>query len=474
MRRLLFWSLCAAILLSTQVLYCQTVYFVDINSGDDQNPGTSWDAAKASISAALALTSDGDSIYVAEGTYGENLVLPRRVALLGGFPTGGGPRDPQNHATVIDGQNSGSVIKTNPLSNDLVDGFTVTGGEAEQGGGVYALGSSIFRNLLITGNNASQLGGGIFCGQEVTVENCTIENNTATAAPAMALVGEASVMFTMTIRHNVIRHNVMPETGQSGGAIIGTLHFMLDFDRNLVVDNIASEGGMFIEDSFGEKRFDHNTFANNTKRGLTLKNAFTVTVSNSIIYGHADFDIDIQDGDLSNPTIRYSDLGLIKGLHQREQSISINPQFTDPANGDYTLMATSPCIDRGDPQAPLDPDGTITDMGVFPYLQSPVNVETPAAGQPSTFALAPLYPNPFSRRSTLVITLQKPEQVKLAIYDILGRRVRQISVGTMGEGSHALIWDGRDDRGRKVVSGIYYVVARVGQKQAVRKVVKTP
>ncbi len=50
---------------------------------------------------------------------------------------------------------------------------------------------------------------------------------------------------------------------------------------------------------------------------------------------------------------------------------SFDPAFRDTANGDYTLLPTSFCIDAGDPDSPLDPDGTRADMGAYYYHQSP-------------------------------------------------------------------------------------------------------
>jgi len=68
-------------------------------------------------------------------------------------------------------------------------------------------------------------------------------------------------------------------------------------------------------------------------------------------------------------------------------NIQLDPLFVDSLNGDYHLSwanypipdsTKSPCIDAGDPTSPLDPDGTIADMGEYyfyriPYVQNPMN-----------------------------------------------------------------------------------------------------
>jgi hypothetical protein len=50
-------------------------------------------------------------------------------------------------------------------------------------------------------------------------------------------------------------------------------------------------------------------------------------------------------------------------------SISADPQFVDPENGDLNLQRISPCIDAGDPASPLDPDNTRADMGALYFHQ---------------------------------------------------------------------------------------------------------
>ena len=57
----------------------------------------------------------------------------------------------------------------------------------------------------------------------------------------------------------------------------------------------------------------------------------------------------------------------INNIQFGEGNISEDPQFND----DYTLQSTSPCLDTGDPNSPLDPDGTTADMGAYYFHQEP-------------------------------------------------------------------------------------------------------
>ena len=51
-----------------------------------------------------------------------------------------------------------------------------------------------------------------------------------------------------------------------------------------------------------------------------------------------------------------------------DSNIDSNPLFNNPENNDYTLQSNSPCIDVGNPESELDPDGTIADMGAYPFF----------------------------------------------------------------------------------------------------------
>lgn len=68
----------------------------------------------------------------------------------------------------------------------------------------------------------------------------------------------------------------------------------------------------------------------------------------------------------------------------------------------------------------------------------------------------PAYPNPFSANTTLEYVLRDPENVRITIYDVLGRRVRVLENAEKRAGRHAAIWDARDDSGARVAAGRYF------------------
>ena len=79
------------------------------------------------------------------------------------------------------------------------------------------------------------------------------------------------------------------------------------------------------------------------------------------------------------------------------------------------------------------------------------------------------YPNPFNPSTTISITLPKSSAVTLSIYDIQGRKVRTLAVGQFPAGNHTVLWDGADDSGSRVSSGVYFSRMDCGGNITVRK-----
>ncbi|MEO0068343.1 MAG: C25 family cysteine peptidase [candidate division WOR-3 bacterium] len=68
-----------------------------------------------------------------------------------------------------------------------------------------------------------------------------------------------------------------------------------------------------------------------------------------------------------------------------------------------------------------------------------------------------LNPNPMKERAWIKFSLPNPAQVKLGVFDITGREVRNLLNSKMGTGSYTLAWDGKDNNGRTLAQGIYFI-----------------
>ncbi len=87
------------------------------------------------------------------------------------------------------------------------------------------------------------------------------------------------------------------------------------------------------------------------------------------------------------------------------------------------------------------------------------------------FALYAGYPNPFNAEVVIPFELGADARVELGVYDVLGRRVRVLVDERMEVGGHRVVWNGRDEGGRAVASGIYFYRLSAGEFVARAKVV---
>lgn len=97
----------------------------------------------------------------------------------------------------------------------------------------------------------------------------------------------------------------------------------------------------------------------------------------------------------------------------------------------------------------------------FPPLALDERIATPIPEQPN---LRQNHPNPFNAQTTISYQLPGDAVVELAIYDLRGQQVRLLGNGSQARGQHSLMWDGRDDSGRPVPSGIYYYRLEAGDR----------
>lgn len=94
-----------------------------------------------------------------------------------------------------------------------------------------------------------------------------------------------------------------------------------------------------------------------------------------------------------------------------------------------------------------------------------------AALAPSRLVLHQNSPNPFNPQTTIAFELPSPAAVRLAVFDVRGRCVRTLVQGALDAGSHTVAWDGRDARGVRAGSGLYFYKLDAGGASDVRKMV---
>jgi hypothetical protein len=131
----------------------------------------------------------------------------------------------------------------------------------------------------------------------------------------------------------------------------------------------------------------------------------------------------------------------------------------------------------------LAADGkTLTSIGQIYQLaansqSTGISESSPVAALPKTLQLAPSYPNPFALARTaatrMAYALPQASEVSLRIYDVLGRLTRQIVQGRQAAGAHEILWDGRNEAGGTVTSGIYFAVLQAGAQRLTQKIVVT-
>ena len=105
----------------------------------------------------------------------------------------------------------------------------------------------------------------------------------------------------------------------------------------------------------------------------------------------------------------------------------------------------------------------------------PTAVMTAAVAVPGQYRLGDSYPNPFNPAVVIPLDLATDAVgVSLTVYDVLGRRVRQLWQGALRGGTHRFTWNGRDEVGRDVAAGVYLYRVAVDGRVETKKMMKLP
>ena len=341
-------------------------------------------------------------VHVADGMYAEQITLRSGVQVLGAGPAG----------VTIDAGGTGSTVLASAVdATARLEGVTVTGGNAADGGGIRCIGSAVvIADCRIDGNHATW-GGGMECGasSNPTLSACVFTNNTGDYGAALDIYNYSSPVLTdCTFGTNVatdtggavnIEANCAPQifnavihdnAAHTGGAVYAVNTCSPLLVNALVTGNTAAAGAamVFVQDCTASiincTLFD-NAATDPAPAGGALRqetNAVTI-VTNSILWGNTPDDVANLTG--GSATISYSD---IQDGYPGTGNLSKDPYFLDRAHDNFRLHPDSYCIEAGSnaavpPAALTDLDGrdrivngtcspgnAVVDMGVYEHTHA--------------------------------------------------------------------------------------------------------
>lgn len=119
--------------------------------------------------------------------------------------------------------------------------------------------------------------------------------------------------------------------------------------------------------------------------------------------------------------------------------------------------------------------GYAVGQSVYKFTRTtPVSVEASDDLIPQAFTLYQNYPNPFQDQTAIRFRSPANTTIKIGIYDIQGRRVRELAAQPATGGEQTLQWEAKDDRGNPVSAGIYFITLQAGKTRQTRKMIVLP
>lgn len=390
------------------------------------------------IQAAIDNAQTGDMVFLTSGVYSGR--GNRDISLLGKAIM---VRSQSGNATDVvldvEGEDGNMISERGFLLNSgegtesVISDLTIINGSADapcpdcDGGGIYVDHSSpSVINVIFRDNNAGSGGGLASVGGSPIIEDCKfIENHAFDGAGAYFFDGAAG-----TVDHCLFYGN----HADLRGAGVSSLQNASVIVMNCTISNNDAEfgGGIGIYDSDFEIKNAIISFSG-AGEAVYFYGESTINISYSDLYGNS-------GGDWT---------GEIADQYGVNGNISDDPEYVDTVSADFYLTENSPCIDTGDPDSPFDPDTTRCDIGAY-FFDHSAGIGDETGLLPATFNLYQNYPNPFNPTTTIDYDLAAKSQVRLIVYDLLGRQTATLVNEINEAGAYSVTWQAG------VPSGVYF------------------
>jgi len=364
-----------------------------------------------SIQYGIDIAVDGDTVLVQPGTYVENIVIgePNMDKTITLISNYFFTKYWSDiYSTVIVGDGVHDVISRDHSSPTTIVGFTIKGGDV----GIKSFNYPLrVQNCLIYNNNI-----GIELGDcdKTEIISCTVTNNYEKGIIVNA--GGALYAFPFII-NSIISGN-------------GTMEF--------TIGAYTTNMGFLVGPH------------------LAFDNVFPFT-----------FDLTPED-------TAYANVLFHGGIIQE------NSLFSNEENDNYSLLSQSPCIDAGTALFIFDNDtivnfsedeyfGLAPDIGAYEY-GGPVSADK-LISIPDGYTFHQNYPNPFNPTTTISYSLPEQSLVKLTVFDIRGQEVMMLQDSEKPPGNYEVQWNGLDQQGNQVSTGVYFARLQAGDYSQTIKMV---
>ena len=171
--------------------------------------------------------------------------------------------------------------------------------------------------------------------------------------------------------------------------------------------------------------------------------------------------------------VRVASLSAGGTFHLEFNGIDETGAITVPVTGGWqtwTTVTATATLAAGTQTMRFAPTAGEFNINYFDVTALPTDVASDA--RPARAALHPCFPNPFNPTTTIAFDIVESVPVSLAVYDVAGRRVATLVDGEVTPaGRYERVWNGRDDRGRTVASGVYFYRLGAGPYSETRRMV---